>query len=84
MNRRKLVLAVALGSFGFLGQADVQGADPAPITIRVVTPFAAGHILADTAFRFKEQIEFKSKGKVLVTVTTSRHWDSTNRPSTPR
>ena len=40
------------------------------ITIRVVTPFAAGHILADTANEFKRRLE-EDSDRYLVTVTTS-------------
>jgi len=40
------------------------------ITIRVVTPFAAGHILADTASEFKRRLE-EDSDRYLVTVTTS-------------
>ena len=41
------------------------------VTIRVVTPFATGHILADAAFKFKEQVELKTKGKIAVNVSTA-------------
>ena len=69
MNKKIVVLAFGLGTLGFLASRDAQAAPD--VTIRVVTPFATGHILADTAFRFKEQVEFKTKGKVAVTVQTS-------------
>ena len=70
MDRRLFVTAVGLACFGLLGgRAQVEAAEP--ITIRVVTPFPVGHVLADTAFKFKQQVEFKSKGKILVNVATS-------------
>ncbi|HEX6272371.1 MAG TPA: TRAP transporter substrate-binding protein [Polyangiaceae bacterium] len=69
MKKRGLRLAAGLSFLGFLC---APAANAAPdVTIRVVTPFATGHILADAAFKFKEQVEFKSKGKVAVTVATS-------------
>ena len=68
MNRRTFATAVALACFGLVGLGDVEAAPD--VTIRVVTPFPVGHILADTAFRFKEQVEFKTKGKIAVNVAT--------------
>jgi TRAP-type transport system periplasmic protein len=65
MNRRVVAAAIGLACFGVLGRAN------ADTTIRVVTPFPVGHLLADTAFKFKEQVEFKTKGKIAVTVATS-------------
>jgi len=69
MERRLFVAAIGLACFGLLNQAHAKAAEP--ITIRVVTPFPVGHVLADTAFKFKQQVEFKSKGKILVNVATS-------------
>ena len=70
MERRLLfATAIGLACFGLLNQAQVEAADP--ITIRVVTPFPVGHVLADTAFKFKQQVEFKTKGKIVVNVATS-------------
>lgn len=40
-------------------------------TVRVATPFAAGHILADTAEKFKEELESKGHGRFTVVVSTS-------------
>lgn len=68
MNKKIVALTFGLGTLGVLLSPDAEAAPD--VTIRVVTPFATGHILADTAFKFKEQIEFKSKGKVAVTVQT--------------
>jgi len=42
-----------------------------PVTIRVATPFPAGHILADTAAKFKELLEAHTKGKITVDVAAS-------------
>jgi len=69
MNKRTVAAALGLACFGLFSRSDVAAAPP--ITIRVVTPFPAGHILADTAFKFKEQVEFKTKGKIVVDVATS-------------
>jgi TRAP-type C4-dicarboxylate transport system substrate-binding protein len=69
MNRRTVAAVLGLACFGLLGRTDVAAAPP--ITIRLVTPFPVGHILADTAFKFKEQVEFKTKGKIVVNVSTS-------------
>jgi TRAP-type transport system periplasmic protein len=67
MTRRTFAAIVGLACFAWVGRASAN----AQTTIRVVTPFAAGHILADTAFRFKQQVEFKTKGKIIVNVATS-------------
>src|SRR3954471_6751643 len=69
MNRRTVAAAIALVCFGGLGRTNVWAAPP--ITIRLVTPFPAGHILADTALKFKEQVELKTKGKIVVNVSTA-------------
>jgi TRAP-type transport system periplasmic protein len=69
MNRRLFATAIGLACLGLLNQAQAEAT--APTTIRVVTPFPVGHVLADTAFKFKQQVEFKSKGKILVNVATS-------------
>ena len=68
MNRRTFATAIGLACFGFLGHGNAEAAPD--VTIRVVTPFPVGHILADTAFKFKEQVEFKTKGKIAVNVAT--------------
>src|SRR5262245_15392996 len=44
---------------------------PPPITLRVVTPFATGHILADTALEFERRLEAKTHGRIQVEVATS-------------
>ena len=69
MDRRLFATAIGFACFGLLNQAQAQATEP--VTIRVVTPFPVGHVLADTAFKFKQQVEFKSKGKILVNVATS-------------
>lgn len=62
---------------GCFTMAAVLCAEPAeakkkpPVTVRVATPFAAGHILADTAFKFKEILEKKTHGRMVVNVATS-------------
>lgn len=67
---RSFGIAVGLLA-GMFGVATAH-ADPHHWTVRVVTPFATGHILADTAFKFKEILEDKSNaGRFTVTVTTS-------------
>src|SRR5688572_19184617 len=67
----KKVVALSAG-FALLGLFVAPEAKAAPdMTIRVVTPFATGHILADAAFKFKEQVEFKTKGKIAVNVSTA-------------
>lgn len=50
---KSTLLALLLLPFCSLALADT----PAPLTIRVATPFAKGHILADTALRFKDELE---------------------------
>ncbi len=40
--------------------ASVAHAAPTPVNLRVVTPFATGHILADTAVKFKEELEARA------------------------
>src|SRR5688572_22076416 len=39
---------------------------PPPTTLRVATPFATGHILADTALEFERRIEASSRGRIQV------------------
>jgi TRAP-type C4-dicarboxylate transport system substrate-binding protein len=62
-----MVGVVGLG-IAFAGRAEAKKPD---ITVRVATPFATGHILADTAYRFKALIEAQSNGKIAAIVTTS-------------
>jgi TRAP-type C4-dicarboxylate transport system substrate-binding protein len=42
-----------------------------PVTIRVATPFPAGHILADTAAKFKELVEARTRGHITVDVAVA-------------
>jgi TRAP-type C4-dicarboxylate transport system substrate-binding protein len=69
MNRR-LFGIVGLALLGFLTPDRAEAKKP-PLTIRVATPFPTGHILADTAFRFKELLEAKTHGRITVDVATS-------------
>jgi TRAP-type transport system periplasmic protein len=68
MNRKAFVSMLGLAVCGVLV---APAAEAAPINVRVATPFAAGHILADTAFKFKEVVEASSHGTITVTVATS-------------
>jgi TRAP-type C4-dicarboxylate transport system substrate-binding protein len=69
MKRRSLGLALSALCFSSLvGQ--VAEAKKPDITIRVVTPFPAGHILADTANEFARRLEAQSD-RYTVTVATS-------------
>jgi TRAP-type transport system periplasmic protein len=71
MNRRTFAAVVGVLGFGaYFGLLRPAHAGAA-INLRVVTPFPVGHLLADTAFRFKQQVELKTKGKITVTVATS-------------
>jgi TRAP-type C4-dicarboxylate transport system substrate-binding protein len=68
MNRR---LSVACGLGVMLAALCTSGAGAAPPagpTVRIATPFAAGHILADTAFKLEEFLENRGFN---VTVATS-------------
>jgi TRAP-type C4-dicarboxylate transport system substrate-binding protein len=61
---------------------NVAYARPKPtITLRVVTPFASGHILADTALKFKEELE-KRSNNITVTVQTGVLNEQTINPAT--
>jgi TRAP-type transport system periplasmic protein len=55
---------------GLMGAREAQAAKP-NVTVRVATPFAAGHILADTALRFKQELESRGNGRFTVIVSTS-------------
>lgn len=46
---------VAVSLCALFGATLAQSAEP--LTLRVATPFAKGHILADTALRFKQELE---------------------------
>lgn len=52
---RTLISVLSLSLLAVCGAAAAQG-EPAPMTLRVVTPFAKGHLLADTAEKFKEEL----------------------------
>lgn len=52
-----------------------------PVTVRVATPFAAGHILADTALKFKELLEAGTRGRLAVEVATSVLNEQTINPA---
>lgn len=57
---------------GLLFGAFTTAAEARPVvTIRVATPFAAGHILADTALKFKEVMEALPVDKFVVNVSTA-------------
>ncbi len=71
MRRKVLALSAGFAAFGFIVSPDAMAAPKPPVTIRVATPFAAGHILADTALKFKALVEAKSKGKIVVNVATA-------------
>ena len=71
MDRRLFVTAVGSWRVSDYWAVGRKSRAAEPITIRVVTPFPVGHVLADTAFKFKQQVESKSKGKILVNVATS-------------
>jgi len=65
----KIVLgSMVMAALSTLAAIPAQAA-PAPVTLRVVTPFASGHILADTADRFKEALG-KSAPHIKVSVQT--------------
>ena len=68
----KTIGVLLAGSFAM---TTLLGADPAyakhpQVTVRVVTPFATGHILADTALEFKRILEKKTHGRMSVIVST--------------
>jgi TRAP-type C4-dicarboxylate transport system substrate-binding protein len=55
--------------------------EPPPIVVRVATPFAAGHILADTAAEFERRLEARSRGRIDVQVATSVLNEQTINPA---
>jgi len=61
-----LLSAIALFSFLFLGVCSAFSAEK--ITIRVGSPFKAGHILVDAGEKFKELIEKDSGGRIAVEI----------------
>ncbi len=52
-----------------------------PVTLRVATPFAAGHILADTAARFEQLLEARTHGRIDVVVATAVLNEQTINPA---
>jgi len=54
---------------------------PEPIVLRVATPFAAGHILADTAAEFERVLEARTRGRIDVQVSTAVLNEQTINPA---
>jgi TRAP-type C4-dicarboxylate transport system substrate-binding protein len=80
MHSRRFAFGVlSLFAVSFLA-SEGHAAKPA-YTIRVATPFAAGHILADTANKFKELLEDKTNGRITVQVSTSVLNEQTINPA---
>jgi TRAP-type C4-dicarboxylate transport system substrate-binding protein len=73
MTTARTILAVPLIALalGIAGCAEMQ-AQPAPggakTTIRIGSPFKPGHILVDTAEKFKEIVETRSGGRIVVAI----------------
>lgn len=72
--------AVALTFPAVLCSTLALAAPPAPLTIRVATPFASGHILSDTALKFKEELEKRAK-HITVQVSSSVLNEQTINPA---
>jgi TRAP-type C4-dicarboxylate transport system substrate-binding protein len=75
MGITRLTIAAAALTLGLAGcatteQAAVPGAAPGAgkTTIRVGSPFKQGHILVDTAEKFKELVETRSGGRIVVVI----------------
>lgn len=81
MKRNVIALSAGFAALGYFISLDATAAPKPPVTIRVATPFAAGHILADTAFKFKELVEARSNGKIVVNVATSVLNEQTINPA---
>jgi TRAP-type transport system periplasmic protein len=78
-NRRTLIKVAGAAP---LALAVPQPGHPRPpVTVRVATPFAAGHILADTALKFKELLEADTRGRLAVEVATSVLNEQTINPA---
>lgn len=77
MKHRLKSLALLLSALFASGAALAQ---PAPKTIRVGTPFAAGHILSDTALKFKEELERRAP-HITVQVTSGLLNEQTINPA---
>lgn len=54
---------------------------PPALTLRIATPFAAGHILADTAAEFERLLEARSRGRIDVQVSTAVLNEQTINPA---
>ena len=52
-----------------------------PLVLRVATPFAAGHILADTAAELERLLEARTRGRIDVQVATSVLNEQTINPA---
>ncbi len=78
MNTTVTRLALAVALVCTAGTA--AATKPAPITVRVVTPFASGHLLADTAMKFKEELEKQAK-HITVTIQTGVLNEQTINPA---
>ena len=81
MRKGRFGLLIGL-LIGALGATTAHAKKPKPhYTVRVATPFAAGHILAETANKFKEILEDKADGRFTVVVTTSVLNEQTINPA---
>jgi TRAP-type C4-dicarboxylate transport system substrate-binding protein len=88
-----LIKAAALGAVGAAAASGTAHAGTAhagrvhagrghrPVPVRVATPFAAGHILADTALKFEEILERDCPGRYAVEVATSVLNEQTINPA---
>ena len=77
---KKPFSALALSTLALVFSACAHADKPAPITVRVVTPFAAGHLLADTALQFKKELEQRAS-HITVTVQTGVLNEQTINPA---
>jgi len=80
MHSRRFALGVVAAFASTFVVTSAHAALPA-YTIRVATPFAAGHILADTANKFKEILEERTEGRITVQVSTSVLNEQTINPA---
>ncbi|MCW6007718.1 TRAP transporter substrate-binding protein [Micromonospora sp. CPCC 205371] len=78
VNRRTLIKAAGAAP---LALAVTPSSGRPPVTVRVATPFAAGHILADTALKFKEELQADTRGRLTVEVATSVLNEQTINPA---
>jgi TRAP-type C4-dicarboxylate transport system substrate-binding protein len=68
-NLTAAALVVAFGLAGCAGMEGQQAAAPTDkTTIRIGSPFKPGHILVDAAEKFKEIVETRSGGRIVVTI----------------